>query len=259
MDWYIYPILVAAGFACGFINILAGSGSLITLPVLIFIGLPVNVANGTNRVAILFQNIVGVSRFQKSGLLDLKTGLMLALPAVAGGVVGAQIAVNLDEQTMRLTIGGLMIVMLATLLIRPKRWLEGKGGKIAGKLTISRAFIFFLIGIYGGFIQAGVGIFLLAGLVLSAGYNLKLANPVKILIILCFTIFALIVFIINDQVRWEAGLILAVGNMSGGVGATRLAVKRGAGFIRWVLILVLVATASKMFGLFDVIAQQLNL
>lgn len=251
MDWYFYPILIGAGFACGFINILAGSGSLISLPILIFIGLPVNVANGTNRVAILFQNIVGVSRFHKCGVLDLKNGMRLAIPAILGGIAGAQIAVNLNEKAMEITIGGLMIVMLAALLIRPKRWLEGRGSDIIKSSGLISFVVFFGIGIYGGFIQAGVGIFLLAGLVLSAGYNLKTANPVKILIVLCFTIFALIVFMINDQVNWGAGLVMALGNMAGAWVATRLAVQRGAGFIRYILIAILIITAAKMFGLFD--------
>jgi len=251
VDWYFYPILVAAGFATGFINILAGSGSVISLPILIFIGLPVGVANGTNRVAILFQNIVGVGRFHKSGVLDLKNGMRLAFPAILGGVIGAQIAVNLNEKALEITIGALMIVMLIAMLIKPKRWLKGHGDDKIKTDGVISFLTFFAIGIYGGFIQAGVGIFLLAGLVLSSGYNLKNANPVKILIVLCFTIFALVVFVINDQVRWDAGLVMAVGNMSGAWVATRLAVTRGAGFIRYVLIVVLIITAAKMFGLFD--------
>ena len=251
MDWYFYPLLIAAGFACGVINILAGSGSLISLPILIFMGLPVNVANGTNRVAILLQNVVGVGRFHKSGVLDWKNGIRLAIPAILGGIAGAQIAVNLDERAMEIAIGGLMIVMLAAMLIRPKRWLEGHGGGAIKSTGVTSFIVFFGIGIYGGFIQAGVGIFLLAGLVLSAGYNLKSANPIKILIVLCFTIFALIVFIINHQVNWGAGLVLALGNMSGAWLGTRLAVKRGAGFIRYILIIILIITAAKMFGLFD--------
>ncbi|HER00166.1 MAG TPA: sulfite exporter TauE/SafE family protein [candidate division Zixibacteria bacterium] len=255
MEWYSYPLLIAGGFGCGFINILAGSGSLITLPILIFLGLPVNVANGTNRVAILFQNIIGVGRFRQSRVLDLRQGLRLAIPAVFGGILGAQIAVNLNERVMELTIGGLMIVMLVVVLIRPRRWLEGRGGEDIRTKGIEQIIVFFLIGIYGGFIQAGVGIFLLAGLVLSSGYNLKYANPVKILIILCFTIFALVIFILNDQVRWDAGLILAIGNMAGAWVATRMAVQKGAGFIRYVLIIVLIATAVKLFGGFEFMAE----
>jgi hypothetical protein len=228
---------------------------LITLPILIFLGLPANVANGTNRVAILFQNIIGVARFRQSKMLDFRQGLTLTIPAVIGGIVGAQIAVNLDERMMELTIGGLMIVMLAVILIRPKRWLEGRGGDDIRTKGITQMIVFFLIGIYGGFIQAGVGFFLLAGLVLSVGYNLKYANPVKILIVLGYTIFALIVFVLNDQVRWGAGLILAVGNMAGAFVATKLAVQRGAGFIRYILIIVLIVTATKLFGGFDYIAR----
>jgi len=249
MDWYVYPLLIAGGFACGFINILAGSGSLITLPILIFIGLPVNVANGTNRVAILLQNLVGVMSFRRSGMLNLRNGLALAVPAIIGAMLGAQIAVNLNEKAMQIAVGGLMIVMLITMFIEPRRWLEGKGGN-TGSMGIWQAIIFFLMGIYGGFIQAGVGIFLLAGLVLSAGYNLKFANPVKVLIILCFTIFALVIFIIHGQVQWDAGLILAAGSMAGAAVATKLAVKKGSEFVRVLLVIVLIVTAAKMFGLF---------
>ncbi len=255
MEWYYYPLLIAGGFGCGFINILAGSGSLITLPILIFLGLPVNIANGTNRVAILFQNIIGVARFRQNRMLNFRQGLTLAIPAVFGGILGAQIAVNLNERVMEITIGALMVFMLIVVLIRPRRWLEGRGGEAIKTRGIAHIVVLFLIGIYGGFIQAGVGIFLLAGLVLSSGYNLKYANPVKILIILCFTIFALVVFILNDQVRWDAGLILAIGNMAGAWVATKMAVQKGAGFIRYVLIVVLIATAFKLFGGFEYIAE----
>ena len=113
MDWYLYPAVIAAGFVAGFINTLAGSGSLVTLPLLIFIGLPATVANGTNRVAILLQNVVAVRGFRREKMLSLKQGLWLAAPAVAGAFVGAQIAVGLDEAIMRRTIGVLMVVMLA--------------------------------------------------------------------------------------------------------------------------------------------------
>ncbi|RME71099.1 MAG: sulfite exporter TauE/SafE family protein, partial [Chloroflexi bacterium] len=84
MEWYIYLAIIAAGFVAGFINTLAGSGSLVTLPLLIFAGLPANVANGTNRVAILLQNVVGVSSFRQQKVLDWRGGLKLALPAIIG-------------------------------------------------------------------------------------------------------------------------------------------------------------------------------
>ncbi len=254
MAWYLYLAVIVAGFVAGFINTLAGSGSLVTLPVLIFLGLPANVANGTNRVAILLQNVVGVSSFSQQKVLDLRGGLMLAAPAVVGSVLGAQIAVNLNEQMMRRTIGALMVIMLVVILVRPKRWLRGRREIMSHRLTWSRLLIFFAIGVYGGFIQAGVGIFLLAGLVLGAGYDLVKANAVKVLIVLCFTVSALAVFLINRQVVWSTGLILAVGNMLGAWVAARMAVERGAAFVRWVLVAVVAVSGAKLLGLFDLVA-----
>lgn len=253
MEWYLYPAVVAAGFACGFINTLSGSGSLITLPLLIFLGLPANVANGTNRVAILLQNVVGVTSFRRHKLLSFRRGLMLALPAVVGSILGAQIAVNLDETLMRRTIGALMVVMLIVILIRPKRWLEGRPEMTDRPPSWLQLAVFFGIGVYGGFIQAGVGIFLLAGLVLGAGYDLVRANAVKVLIILCFTIPALAIFFLNDQVEWGIGLILAVGNMAGAWVAVRTAAEKGAKFVRWLLIGVVLVAGISLLGVFDLV------
>ena len=233
----------------GFINTLAGSGSLITLPLLIFLGLPANVANGTNRVAILLQNIVAVSSFRKEKRLDFKRGLLLAIPAVPGALIGARIAVNLNEETMRHVIGWLMVVMLVVILVNPKKWLKENSVASENRLSVKSFLIFFGIGIYGGFIQAGVGIFLLAGLVLGSGLDLVRANAVKLLIVLCFTIFALSIFVYHEQVLWSVGLVLAVGNMSGAWVATKMAVKRGVGFVRGVLVFVVMLAAVILLGL----------
>ena len=255
MQWYLIPVVIAAGFAAGFINTLAGSGSLITLPLLIFIGLPANVANGTNRVAILLQNVVGAKSFRDQGMLDLRGVLTLGIPAVIGSVIGAQIAVNLDKALMELVIGVVMVMMLFVILLRPKRWLHGKLEQIEGWPTFFQLALFFLIGIYGGFIQAGVGIFLLAGLVLGVGYNLVRANAVKVGIVLVFTVSALIVFIRNGQVDWIIGLILATGNMLGSWIATKVAVERGAVWVHRLLVAVVIVSALKLLGIFDLIGQ----
>ena len=255
LEWWVYPAVIAAGFGAGFINTLAGSGSLITLPLLIFIGLPANVANGTNRVGVLFQNLVSGTSFHRQGVMDWKRGLILAIPAVVGSVIGAQIAVNLDEEMMRRTIGVLMVVMLGVILVRPKRWLKGHPESMKDRPTLTQLLIFFGIGIYGGFIQAGVGIFLLAGLVLSVGYDLVKANAVKVLIVFCFTISALIVFIINDQVLWGIGFLLAIGNSLGGWVGARMAVEKGAVFVRWLLIAVVAVSAAQLLGIIDLFTR----
>lgn len=253
MTWYLYLATIGAGFVAGFINTLAGSGSLVTLPLLIFLGLPANIANGTNRVGILMQNVVSVGSFHQQKALDWRGGLLLSIPASVGAIIGAQIAVNLDETMMRRTIGALMIVMLLVILFRPKRWLEGRATAHDHHFSWRQWLIFFAIGIYGGFIQAGVGIFLLAGLVLSAGYDLVRANAIKVLIVLCFTVFAIGVFVLNGQVDWGLGFILAIGNMLGAWAAARVAVKQGAAFVRWLLIAVVAVSALELLGVFNLI------
>ncbi len=254
MAWYLYLAVVAAGFTAGFINTLAGSGSLVTLPLLIFIGLPANVANGTNRVAILLQNVVGASSFRQQKALDVRGALMLGIPAVAGSIVGANIAVNLNEEVMRRVIGVIMVVMLFVILLRPKRWLQGELRSMAGWPRGWQLGLFFLIGMYGGFIQAGVGIFLLAGLVLGVGYDLVRANAVKVGIVLFFTVFALGVFLLNRQVDWSIGLVLAVGNMLGAWAAARIAVEKGAVWVRRLLIAVVVVSAANLLGVFEMLS-----
>lgn len=235
------------GFLAGFINTLAGSGSLITLPVLILLGLPANVANGTNRVGILIQNIVAVATFRRRRALNADGSLKLMIPAAIGAVAGAALAVDLDEDLLNRTIGVLMLVMLVVVLIRPGRWLAEHAAHEQSPYWL-QAIVFFAIGAYGGFIQAGVGIFLLAGLVLTGGYTLIGANAIKNLIVLAFTIAAIVVFIVNDQVRWDLGLPLAAGNALGAFIAANMAVEKGAGFVRAVLIVILLLSAIALLG-----------
>lgn len=247
--WLLAAVPVV-GFAAGFINTLAGSGSLITLPILILLGLPANVANGTNRVGVLIQNVVAVGTFARRGALPLTGSAWPVAATLIGAVLGAELAVDIDETLMRRVIGVLMLVMLVIMLARPERWLKERTERSHAKLLLQIP-IFFAIGIYGGFVQAGVGIFLLAGLVLGAGLDLVAANAVKNLVVLVFTAAALIVFVVNAQVRWEYGLLLAAGQGLGAWVAARMAVARGAQFVRWVLIGILVLSAAALLGGFS--------
>lgn len=253
MEWYIFPLIILAGFITGFINTLAGSGSLVSLPMLIFAGLPASVANGTNRVAILLQNVVGINSFNKKKMLDVRGVFFLGIPAVIGSILGAQIAVNLNDEVMDTVIGIIMIVMLFVILLRPKRWLKGELTAIEDRPTFIQIILLFGIGVYGGFIQAGVGIFLLSALVLGIGYDLVRGNAVKVGIILFFTIFALIVFIQNGKVDWGLGLTLAIGNMLGAWVGAKVAIEKGAVWVRRLLILVVIVSAAKLLGLFNLI------
>ena len=246
MEWYLYILIVLAGMVAGFINTLAGSGSLITLPLLMFLGLPANVANGTNRISILLQSLVGSVGFKKSQQLELKTGLWLAIPTVIGSVAGALFALELNDLMMKRAIGILLAVMFFMVLFKPEVWLKGKQSSESPRLNGLTIFIFFVIGLYGGFIQAGVGFFLLGGLVMSAGFDLIKANALKNLLVFLYTPFALVVFIINHQVDYKAGLILALGSMMGAWIATKVAVGRGTAFVRYVLLIAILGSAVKL-------------
>ncbi|MFW6218909.1 MAG: sulfite exporter TauE/SafE family protein [Bacteroidota bacterium] len=251
MEWYMIFAIIGVGFVAGFINMLAGNGSLLTLPLLIFLGLPANVANGTNRIGILLQNVVGASSFKQQKVLDTRAGLWLGVPAVIGSIVGAQIAVNINERTIEIVIGSLLIFMFFIILYKPEKWLKENVGKVSSRPGLIQLITFFFIGMYGGFIQAGVGFFLLAGLVLVAGEGLVRANAIKVFIILFYTIFALGVFILNEQVNYQYGLILAAGNMIGAFAGSRVAVSWGPKFIRYVLLVTVVIAALELLGIFD--------
>jgi uncharacterized membrane protein YfcA len=251
--WYIYLLAIGAGILAGVINTLAGSGSLVTLPMLIFLGLPANVANGTNRVGVIFQNIVGITTFSRHGSLDVKGGIWYIVPAVLGAFVGARIAVDLNEQVMNYVIGVVMVMMLFIILANPKRWLREASEVQDGRPSLLMLAIFFVIGMYGGFIQAGVGIFLLAGLVMGAGYNLAEANALKLVIVLALSISAILVFIANDQVVWGLGLLMAVGQSIGAWLAARFAATNPNAniWVRRLLIAIIVFSILKLFGIWD--------
>jgi len=250
MEWYMVLALLGTGLAAGFINATAGGGSMLSLPLLMFLGLPANVANGTNRVAILFQNVVGVSTFRQKKVLDLSADFRLVLPALAGSVIGALVAVEMNVLLLEKVIAGLMVVMLLMVVLKPGAWVAEHAKDSRPRPTLLQYILFFFIGLYGGFIQMGVGFFLLAGLVLGCGHNLVKANAIKLYIVLVYTIFTIGIFMYYNQINWLAGLILAVGNMAGAWLGVHFAVKGGAKYVRYVLILALIIVILNLFGVF---------
>ncbi len=250
MEWYNVLALVGVGLVAGFFNTVAGGGSTLTLPLLMFLGLPANVANGTNRIAILLQNVVGVQTFRNKKVLDLKTDYRLAVPAVIGAVAGALVAVEISNALMEKIIAGLMVAMLLIIVAKPDIWVKERAGAVSPRPSVWQYILFLGIGFYGGFIQMGVGFFLLAGLVLGCGHNLVRANAVKVLIVLIYTVFALGIFFLHGQADLKAGLFLAAGNMAGAWGGAHFTVKGGAKYVRYVLIAALVMVILKLFGVF---------
>jgi uncharacterized membrane protein YfcA len=245
MEWHTYIIVIAVGIAAGIINTLAAGGSLLTLPVLMALGLPPNMANGTNRIAIFLQNVVGVTRFHQEKVMDFPAGFRVGLPAAAGAIAGAFIAVNLNDEVMKLAIAGVMILVFFLMLVKPNRWIKSHEEHPPIPYWL-QAIVFFFVGIYGGFIQAGVGFFLLTGLVLASGFELLKANALKIFIILLYTPIALLIFFLHGDVDLWMGLVLAVGNMTGAWIGTKIAVKGGAVFIRYFVLVAILVAATKL-------------
>jgi hypothetical protein len=184
--------------------------------------------------------------FRKQGALDIKTGLHLGIPSVLGSVAGALVALSFNAKMMERAVGVLLVLMFFIILFNPGSWLKGREGKQAVTLSWINYPVFFLIGVYGGFVQAGVGFFLLAGLVMGAGLDLVKANAIKNFLVFLYTPFALAVFVIGHQVDYKAGLILSLGSMTGAWLGTKSAVTWGPAFIRYVLLVAVLVSAIQL-------------
>jgi uncharacterized membrane protein YfcA len=235
----------AAGLTAGFLNVMAGGGSMITLPILIFLGFPVAVANGTNRFAILVQNVVAVSSFRQQGYAGIRRPLAFALITLPGAIIGALIAVRVSEGLFRAVLAGVLLVAMVGLLA-PRRSGDGQSVESGPKARLSAFIAFFAIGFYGGFIQAGVGFLIMLVLHQLLRFDLVRVNVYKVFIILMFSVPALSVFVVTGNVAWTTAVVLAAGNASGAVVATRLSVKGGERPIRIVVGIALLIMAVRL-------------
>jgi hypothetical protein len=243
----LQPLAIfAAGFGSGFLNVMAGGGSLLTLPLLIFLGLPVAVANGTNRVAILVQNAAAVAAFRRQGARGLREGLGWALATVPGAVGGAWLAIRVDEQLFRMVLVGVLVLGVVGLLAPAGRGRAAPPGPWRRAAAMAA---FAGIGFYGGFVQAGVGFPLMLVLHQIVGLDLVRTNVHKVLIVLVFSLPALAVFVASGAVAWGAALVLSLGNALGAVVATRVTMRGGDRPIRVVVGVALLLMAARLAGL----------
>jgi uncharacterized protein len=236
----IWQILLLAliGIAAGWLNVMAGGGSLLTLPVMLFMGIPGPVANGTNRIAILAQNFTAVTAFRRHGYSDFKLGLTLALAASVGAIGGALFGVQLggewfDRVLALVMIGVLLLMATGQDKVKPTDGNSKPKNLVAGHLLMVGA------GIWGGFIQIGVGFILMTILHRVLGLDLVRVNMYKVLIVLVYTVVALFVFAAQLELLWWTGLGLAVGNSIGGWLGAHTTVRVGDSLIRRVLYVAL--------------------
>ena len=243
--WHI-PVIFTAGILAGFINTLAGGGSLLTLPILIFLGLPTAVANGTNRIAIVAQCAFAVAGFKKKGVSNFKLSLLLSTPAIIGAIIGAYFAVDISDVLFRRVLAVIMLLVLGLILWNPRQDSSDSSNSLGRRQLITAMTALFFIGIYGGFIQVGVGFIIIAALTTITKFNLVVTNSHKVFIAGIYTVFALIVFAFNDKVCWEIGVCLAAGMGLGGWIGSHWAVAKGERWIRVVLAISVVAMVIKL-------------
>ena len=243
-------LLFLAGTAAGFINVNAGGGSFLTIPLLILLGgLPATAANGTNRVAILIQNLFAVKNFRRHGFRDVRQGLRLGASAVAGAVIGSLIAVDIPENAFRTVLSVIMVLALAVIL-RPSEKKEQEVSEERLQHPVLQIFLFFFVGIYGGFIQAGTGYLVIFSLSIVGGLSLVKTNSLKIIISSAYLLPSLLIFFLHGQIRWIPALVLAAGTSTGGWFGSSFAIKKGDKWIRVILAVAILAMAAKMAGLF---------
>ena len=246
-EWYSYPILIVVGFAVGFINTVAGGGSLISLPVLIFLGLPPAVANGTNRVAIVIQTAMATAGFKSKGVSTYPFNIYLGVSALLGAIIGARIAIDVKGETFNRILAIVMMVVIVLIIFKPKTQIQHIKERLTGKYLWVGVIVFFFIGIYGGFINAGIGFIIILFLHYVNHMTLLRANATKVVVVLIYMLSALTVFVLNDKVQWMVGIVLAIGNGAGAWIASRFSVKKGDGFIRTFLIAMVAIMAVKLW------------
>jgi len=244
--WTGYVILVAVGVAAGTLNVIAAGGSLLTLPVLIFLGLPPTVANGTNRVAILVQNVGAVWSFHRHRVIEWRWIPRAGVPAALGAVLGAWLAIRIGDDAFRRILAGVIIAAAVWTLWDPLKRHASAAEHESPHWGLGFALVFFGIGIYGGFVQAGVGFLVLAA-VTVLGLDFVRGNALKVLIALLFTPLALLVFSLSGKVDWVAGAALALGNLLGGLMGVRLSVLKGHRWIRRVVMVTVVIFAIRLW------------
>jgi uncharacterized membrane protein YfcA len=239
--------LVVAGFVAGFINTIAGGGSLITLPVLIFLGLPPSIANGTNRIGIFLQTFTGAVGYRTKGIKTFPFSIYCGISALLGSVIGAQIAIDIKGETFNRILAAVMIVVVLLIVFKPKVSIETLMERTTGKHLWISIIIFFFLGIYGGFLNAGIGIIVLLFLTYFNRMSLIKANATKVTIACIYTFAAIVMFVLNDKINWTYGLFLAIGNMIGAWISSRWAVKQGDKTVRIFLIVVVTAMAIRLW------------
>ena len=238
--------LTGVGVIAGFLNVMAGGGSLITMPVMIFMGLPGPVANGTNRIAILAQNLSAITAFFRRGFAELRLSISLAACAIPGAIVGAMLGVNLEGEWFNRLLAMVMVAVMLIMHFDRNRGPGDPGSEPTRQQMVRGHLLMVVVGFWGGFIQVGVGFIIMPVLNRVMGLDLVRTNMHKVFIIAVYTTVALAVFASQVELLWVFGAALALGNSIGGYLGAHFAVSKGERLIKWILNLLLIVFIAKL-------------
>jgi len=252
LDTTTILIAIIGGFLAGVINTLAGNGSAITLSILTeVVGLPPNIANGTNRIGVLFQSAASSSAFIRHGRINWATSKIPIITGCVGAVLGVWLAVSVSNEQFKQVFKYMLVVMFFVILINPKRWLREKSDIMEGRLWLSIP-LFFLLGFYGGFIQMGMGALFLVVTVLILRYNMVDANALKTVIVAIYSILVVAIFHWQGLIDWKIGGVLAIGQGLGGYLTAEFA-SRYKGVEIWAYRLLVVVVIVAIMSVFEVL------
>jgi uncharacterized membrane protein YfcA len=238
-------LLLVTGIATGFLNVMAGGGSMLSVPMMVFLGVPGTIANGTNRIAILPQNISAVIAFFRKGFSNFRLSLSLAACTIPGSIIGAYVAARVPNDQFNTLLAGIMLLILVVMMLPEPKTVPANTHPSRKRLMAGH-FLMVPIGFWGGFIHIGVGFLLMPALNRVMRFDLVTTNAHKVFIVLCYTSVALLVFSTELELVWKYGLALAIGTTLGGWLAANFQIKRGIGIIKWTLNIVVIAFIIKL-------------
>lgn len=251
-DPSIIAVLVVVGAFVGFVNTVAGMATVISYGLFMAMGMPINVANATSRIGVMLQFSTNSVIYKKEGLLDMGLAARVGVPVAVGAFFGAEMASFFPPKVMEIASGILLPLIVILLLIDKDKVMKRFDLHYTPQMTFWKYLLFFILGIYGGFTHAGIGILVILSSFFFLGQDLTHANAIKQLTTVIYTPVALVIFALHGQINWPVALIYAIGNVIGGVVASKVAIRWGEKFIKAaVIVVVLIMSAYLLWKQFQ--------
>lgn len=245
----IIAVLILSGIVVGIINTLAGGGAFISMTLFTVIGLPINVSNGTNRIAVVLQNFTSTIAFLRKRMLDIRSGVKLSIPAVIGNIAGSLVASQISDSIFKICMTIVLIVVLLYMIFDKSHNRPNIHGGHPLVIRWWHYILFLFMGFYGGYIYVGLGYVILAATIWLMNLDIVTANVVKCFIIFVATPFSLIIFMVNGQVDYSYGLWHGLGNIVGAYLASHYIISWGVTFVRWATFVIIMICFADLVGL----------